>query len=68
MDVTHRKKFPSFDDAVKYCESRGKMKYFGRVGYNHEKSVYTLYRESKTYYVSIRDDGLVEVTGFRYGE
>ena len=56
------RQFPSFDDAVKYCEERGSLKYFGREGSNFEYCVYTLTIGNRVYHLFIYDNGKLVVT------
>lgn len=56
------RKYTSFEDAVKYCEERGSLKYFGRQGDKFEYCVYTLTIGVKIFHVNIYDDGMVKVT------
>lgn len=62
------RKFTSFEDAVKYCEERGTLKYFGREGSNFEYCVYTLTIGMKVYHLFIYDNGKLVVTDERWKE
>lgn len=57
------KKFDSFEDAVRYCESRGSLRFFGREGDDFEKYVCTLTIGKKIYYIDIYESGLLKVVG-----
>jgi hypothetical protein len=59
------RKFPTFDDAKAYLESRGKLDFFGKVGDRDQCYVYTLTIGVKVYHLLVTD-GLVEVTHERY--
>lgn len=57
------RKFPTFDEAIKYLEERGKLEYFGRVGYRAEQCVYTFFhRDGRVFGLRVHDDGKVEIT------
>lgn len=59
--MKHRK-FPSFADAKAYCESKGKLTYYGREGtFERPFYVYSLEFEGISYHVWIYEDGLLEV-------
>ena len=62
------RKFPSFDDAIKYCEERGSLKYYGREGQHFEYCIYTLTIGNKVYHVNIHDNGLLDVVDERWKE
>lgn len=56
------RQFPSFEDAVRYCEERGSLKYFGREGSNFEYCVYTLTIGNRVYHLFIYANGKLVVT------
>jgi len=56
-----QKKFSTFIEAVSYCESKGKMKFIGRIGQKYEYALYNLYIENRVYTLEIREDGLLRV-------
>ncbi|MDB5054922.1 MAG: hypothetical protein JWM44_2972 [Bacilli bacterium] len=60
------RKFPTFDEAKAYLESRGKLEFFGKVGDRDQCYVYTLTVGVKVYLIFVWNDGLLEVTHERY--
>ena len=62
------RKFPSFNEAVSYCEERGSLKYFGRQGDKFEYCVYTLTIGVKIFHINIYDDGRLDVVDERWKE
>jgi hypothetical protein len=61
------RQFPSFQEAIDYCKSKGDLQYFGREGPhdNYIKCVYTLTVGMQIFHLFIHDSGLVEVTKIR---
>jgi hypothetical protein len=55
------RKFPSFNEAIAYLESKGELKYWGWEGQTEGYYVYTYLFEGVTYNLAIFKDGKVEI-------
>lgn len=55
------RQFPSFDEAIAYLESKGELKYWGRVGIRAEICYYTLTIGRVKYMLYVHEDGKVEI-------
>jgi hypothetical protein len=55
------RKYPSFQDAITYLESKGELKYWGRIGLKYEICLYSYIIDGVKYTLNITDDGKVEI-------
>lgn len=56
------RKFPTFEEAKAYLEERGRLEFFGTIGWNPQYFVYNLYlHDGRTFHINVYEDGLVEI-------
>jgi hypothetical protein len=55
------RKYPSFQEAITDLSSKGKLKYWGRIGDNFEICLYTFRYRGFDYTLNIYDNGKVEI-------
>lgn len=55
------RQFDTFDDAIKYLEERGELKYFGRIGNRNEICPYSFVHKGIKYSLNVHLDGLVQI-------
>jgi hypothetical protein len=53
------RKYPSFNEAITYLESKGELKYWGRI--DAETCIYTYQCKEGFFRLYVHDDGLVEI-------
>lgn len=57
-----RKQFPTYEEAIKYLEERGRLEFHGRDGREYEYCVYTFYHhDGRKFYVDVYNNGLMVV-------